>query len=110
LNPITLGPKINGARHGMCDLGPIVMDQAVRDPSGCMWARLRIAGAEWVMMYASDDDLVTMAWHGFITLDGVDWRVAIDPGTWVLTFIECKPRIQYVIPERDETFLPAPDP
>ena len=95
MSPVTIGPKIDGARHGMCDAGPIVMDQAAADGRGGFWARLRIGDAECVLIYASDDDLLTMAWHGWIDVAGEQRRVAIDPVTWVLTFHEAMQRTPY---------------
>jgi hypothetical protein len=89
MKPITLGPKIDGARSAASDIGTVIMDRANRDDMG-FWARLRIADAECVLLYASSDDLLTMAWHGWIEIDGEQRRVAIDPDSWVLTFHECK--------------------
>ncbi len=91
MNPTTLGPKVNGARHGMCDAGPIVMDRAGRDGQ-LFHARLRIGDAECNLLYASDDDLLTMAWHGWIDIQGEQRRVSIHPTTWVVTFHEAMQR------------------
>lgn len=91
MQPIPLGPKIDGARSAQSEHGLVVMDRAARDGQ-LFYARLRIGEAECVLLYASDDDLLTMAWHGFIRVGDREWRVAIDPVTWVLTFHECLQR------------------
>lgn len=91
MQPIPLGPKIDGARSATSEHGLVVMDRAGRDACGIN-ARLRIGGAECTLLYASDDDLLTLAWHGFIRVGDREWRVAIDPVTWVLTFHECLQR------------------
>ena len=53
MNPTTLGPKINGARHGMCDAGPIVMDDPGRIPALTIWARLTINGQPFTAWWGS---------------------------------------------------------
>lgn len=93
MNPAQLGPKVNAARHGTSDAGAVVMDQAASDKFGGYWARLRVGEAECTLIYGSDDALMTMAWHGFIRVDGIEWRVSIDPETWVLTWHECLQRV-----------------
>lgn len=92
MEPVPLGPKIDGARHGMCDAGAIVMDRAGRDGQ-LFHARLRIGDAECDLLYASDDDLLTMAWHGWIEIDGQQRRVSVHPKTWVVTFHETMQRL-----------------
>lgn len=94
MQPIPLGPKIDGARSAASEHGAVVMDRAARDGQ-LFYARLRIGEAECVLLYASDDDLLTMAWHGWIDVAGEQRRVAIDPVTWVLTFHEAMQRTPY---------------
>ena len=95
--PAQLGDKINGVRKGTCPAGPIVMDQARREGE-VVAARLRVGAHECVLMLAWDDrkainditrELPPLQWHGFIWMgDEREWRVSIDPATWVLTWHE----------------------
>ena len=87
MNPTTLGPKTNGDRHGTCEAGPIVMDQAVKDPNGSIWARFTINGYEFKAFYGSrEGDEYGWEWFAWIELDGRQWLVTIDPETWVVRF------------------------
>ena len=93
MNPTTLGPKIDGARHGTCEAGPIVMDQAVKDPNGAIWARFTINGHEFKAFYGSrEGDEYGWEWFAWIELDGRQWLVTIDPKTFVLRFLDCVQR------------------
>lgn len=93
MNPTTLGPKTNGARHGTCEAGPIVMDQAVKDPNGSIWARFTINGQEFKAFYGSrEGDEYGWEWFSWIELDGRQWLVTIDPETWVVRFGDCVQR------------------
>jgi hypothetical protein len=92
LKPVPLGPKIDGARSATSEHGVVVMDRAAR--SGQLFhARLRIGDAECTLLYASDDDLLSMSWHGWIDVAGEQRRVSIHPVTWVLTFHEAMQRL-----------------
>jgi hypothetical protein len=78
---IQLSDKIDNARHGRSPYGPIVMDNPTRDPSGAMWARLRIADAEFVLWV--DDDRPAQ-WWGLIDLPTGTHLARINTKTWVL--------------------------
>tara|TARA_R110000822_G_scaffold132056_3_gene269196 strand:- start:909 stop:1247 length:339 start_codon:yes stop_codon:yes gene_type:complete len=101
--PAQLGDKIDGRREGTCPAGRIVMDQARREGE-VVAARLRVGAHECDLMLAWDDreaindlsqPLPPLKWHGFIRMgDGREWRVSIDPATWVMTWHE--PLVQRV--------------
>lgn len=93
MNPTTLGPKTNGARHGTCEAGPIVMDHAVRDPNGTVWARLTIGSHSFTAFYGSQEgDEYGWEWFSWIEIDGRQWLVTIDADTWVVRFGDCVQR------------------
>jgi len=93
MQPVTLGPKVNGARHGMCDAGPIVMDDAERNPAKTAWARLTINGQEFKAFYGSlEGEEYGWEWFSWIELDGRQWLVTIDADTWVVRFMDCVQR------------------
>tara|TARA_R110000868_G_scaffold137978_2_gene351710 strand:+ start:1584 stop:1922 length:339 start_codon:yes stop_codon:yes gene_type:complete len=107
--PAQLGDKIDGRREGTCPAGAIVMDQARRDGE-VVAARLRVGPHECDLMLAWDDKeaindlsrpLPPLKWHGFIRMgDGREWRVSIDPETWVMTWHEpLVQRVPYREPE-----------
>ena len=76
MNPTTLGPKINGARHGMCDAGPIVMDDPGRNPALTIWARLTINGQPFTAWWGSrEGDQYGWEWFAWIEIDGRQWLV-----------------------------------
>ena len=95
--PAQLGDKIDGRREGTCPAGRIVMDQARREGE-VVAARLRVGAHECDLMLAWDDkeainditrELPPLQWHGWIRMgDGREWRVSIDPATWVMTWHE----------------------
>lgn len=92
----TLGPKTNGARHGTCEAGPIVMDQAAKDPNGAIWARLTINCQQFKAFYGSrEGDEYGWEWFAWIELDGRQWLITIDPETWVVRFGDCVQRTPY---------------
>lgn len=96
MNPTTLGPKVNGARHGVCDAGPIVMDDPGRNPALTIWARLTINGQPFTAWWGSrEGDQYGWEWFAWIEIDGRQWLVTIDPDTWVLSFHECLQRAPY---------------
>lgn len=99
MNPTTLGPKVNGARHGMCDAGPIVMDDAERNPAKTAWARLSIGGTEFKAFYGSrEGEEYGWEWFSWVEIDGRQWLVTIDPKTFVLQFWDCVQRRPWVDP------------
>ena len=98
MQPVTLGPKIDGARHGMCDAGPVVMDQAGKDACGYL-ARLTVGGRSFQVWWGSlEGDEYGWEWFSWIELDGRQWLVTIDPDTWVVRFGDCVQRRPWVDP------------
>lgn len=94
--PTALGPKVNGARHGMCEAGPIVMDDAERNPAKTAWARLSIGGTEFKAFYGSrEGEEYGWEWFSWIEIGGRQWLVTIDPDTWVVRFGDCVQRSPY---------------
>lgn len=99
MQPTTLGPKTNGARHGTCEAGPIVMDQPAKDPNGTVWARLTIGNHSFTAFYGSQEgDEYGWEWFSWIEVDGRQWLVTIDPKTFVLQFWDCVQRRPWVDP------------
>jgi len=93
MQPTTLGPKTNGARHGTCEAGPIVMDQAVKDQNGAIWARFTINDQEFKAFYGSrEGDEYGWEWFAWVELDGRQWLITIDADTWVVRFGDCVQR------------------
>ena len=93
MQPVTLGTKIDGARHGMCDAGPVVMDQPAKDASGAIWARLTIGNHSFTAFYGSqEDDEYGWEWFAWVELHGRQWLVTIDADTWVVRFMDCVQR------------------
>lgn len=93
MQPVTLGPKIDGARHGVCEAGPIVMDDAERNQAKTAWAKLSIGGTEFRAFYGSlEGDEYGWEWFSWIELDGRQWLVTIDPKTFIVRFLDCVQR------------------